>query len=60
VLQSGAKPTEKPRAFRIDFEGLQYRILDLPIQPGTLRNLQVGAEGHVYYLRRIPVRILDT
>jgi tricorn protease len=47
----GTKPTEKPRPFRIDFEGLQYRILDLPVQPGTLRNLQVGAEGHVYYLR---------
>ena len=47
----GAKPTEKPRPFRIDFEGLQYRILDLPVQPGTLRNLQVGAEGHIYYLR---------
>jgi tricorn protease len=47
----GAKPTEKPRPFRIDFDGLQYRILDLPVQPGTLRNLQVGAEGQIYYLR---------
>ena len=47
----GAKPAEKPRPFRIDFEGLQYRILDLPVPPGTLRNLQVGAEGHIYYLR---------
>jgi tricorn protease len=45
------KPAEKPRPFRIDFEGLQYRILDLPVQPGTLSNLQVGAAGHVYYLR---------
>jgi tricorn protease len=47
----GDKPGEKPRPFRIDFEGLQYRILDLPVQPGTLANLQVGAAGQIYYLR---------
>jgi tricorn protease len=45
------KPAEKPRPFRIDFEGLEYRILDLPVQAGDLSNLQVGAAGHVYYLR---------
>ncbi|HXG70604.1 MAG TPA: PDZ domain-containing protein, partial [Gemmatimonadaceae bacterium] len=50
-------PDEKPGAkaidkkFRIDFEGLEYRILDLPITAGTLSNLQTGAAGHVYYLR---------
>jgi tricorn protease len=46
------KSGEKPRPFRIDFEGLEYRILDLPIDSGELSNLQVGAAGHVYYLRR--------
>ncbi|HXG56604.1 MAG TPA: PDZ domain-containing protein, partial [Vicinamibacterales bacterium] len=45
----GAKAKEKP--FRIDFDGLEYRILDLPVQAGTLSNLQAGAAGHVYYLR---------
>jgi tricorn protease len=45
------KPAEKPRPFRIDLEGLEYRILDLPVQAGDLSNLQVGAAGHVYYLR---------
>jgi tricorn protease len=45
------KPAEKPRPFRIDFEGLEYRILDLPIQAGALSNLQVGTEGQIYYLR---------
>ena len=44
------KPGEKKAPFRIDFEGLQYRILDLPIT-GTLSNLQTGAAGHVYYLK---------
>ncbi|HEY0871974.1 MAG TPA: PDZ domain-containing protein [Vicinamibacterales bacterium] len=51
VPEDKQKPAEKPRPFRIDFEGLQYRILDLPVQPGNLSNLQVGAAGHIYYLR---------
>ena len=47
------KPGGKPPApkFRIDFEGLEYRILHLPVTAGTLSNLQVGAPGHIYYLR---------
>ena len=50
---AGEKPAEKPpdRPFRIDFEGLEYRILDLPVQAGALSNLQAGAAGHIYYLR---------
>ena len=50
---AGDKPPEKApdKPFRIDFEGLEYRILDLPIAAGTLSNLQVGAAGHVYYLK---------
>ncbi len=53
--QEGEKPAEKPAdrktPFRIDFEGLQYRILDLPVTAGALTNLQTGAAGHIYYLR---------
>ncbi len=51
--------TQKPEAakkeppFRIDVEGLQYRILDLPIPPATLRNLQVGTAGQIYYLKTV-------
>ena len=45
----GAKPAERP--FRIDLEGLEYRILDLPVPVGNLSNLQAGAAGQVYYLR---------
>ena len=47
------KPADKPSAkpFRIDFEGLEYRILDLPLPAGTLSSLQVGNAGQVYYLR---------
>ena len=58
---AGAVPEEKPPAtkdkpFRIDFEGLEYRILDLPIAPGTLTNLQTGTAGQVYYLKTVDGR----
>jgi tricorn protease len=36
---------------RIDFEGIEYRILDLPIGAGDLSSLQAGAAGQIYYLR---------
>ena len=45
------QPKTPDKPFRIDFEGLEYRILDLPVTAGSLSNLQVGAAGHVYYLR---------
>ena len=51
IEKPGPKPPEKP--FRIDFEGIEYRILDLPIQPATLSNLQVGAAGQIYYLKTV-------
>ena len=35
-------PREKDAPFRIDIEGLEYRILDLPIPAADLSNLQVG------------------
>ena len=49
------KPADKPSAkpFRIDFEGLEYRILDLPIPAADLSSLQVGAAGQVYYLKTV-------
>jgi tricorn protease len=46
-----AKPEAKEPPFRIDFEGLQNRILDLPIAPAALSNLQTGPAGQVFYLR---------
>jgi tricorn protease len=50
-------PEDKPAArkdapFRIDFDGLESRILDLPIPPGELSNLQVGSAGQIYYLKK--------
>ncbi|HEY6615154.1 MAG TPA: PDZ domain-containing protein [Vicinamibacterales bacterium] len=44
-------PREKDAPFRIDIEGLEYRILDLPIPAADLSNLQVGTAGQIYYLK---------
>jgi tricorn protease len=54
-----AKPAEaKPEAgaaasepVRIDFDGIEYRILALPISGGDLSSLQIGGAGQVLYLR---------
>jgi tricorn protease len=44
-------PPKPERPFRIDVEGLEYRILDLPIPPADLSNLQTGSAGQIYYLK---------
>lgn len=47
-----ASVSQKPaEPVRIDFEGIEYRILDLPVPGGDLSNLQVGDTNHLYYLR---------
>ena len=49
-----AKPGAESAAaepVRIDFDGIEYRILDLPIGAGDLSNLQAGPAGQLYYLR---------
>ena len=49
-----AKKTDKKEdPFRIDFAGLEYRILDLPIVPADLSSLQAGSAGQVFYLKRL-------
>ncbi len=36
---------------RIDFDGLDQRILDLPLEPGTYLGLTPGPAGKLYYLK---------
>ena len=45
--EAGAKPSD---AFRIDFEGLDHRILAVPVPAGSYRNLAAGEAGQIYYL----------
>jgi tricorn protease len=51
-----ARDTAPPAATptRIDLEGIEYRILDLPVPAGDLSNLQAGDTGIIYYLRPGP------
>ncbi|MEE9500976.1 MAG: PDZ domain-containing protein, partial [Candidatus Aminicenantaceae bacterium] len=43
------KKKEKP-AFAIDLDGLNNRILALPVRAGAYFDLQAGKEGEIYYL----------
>lgn len=50
--QTAAKPTTPADAtVRIDFQGIEYRILDLPIPSGNLSDLQAADAGQIFYLR---------
>ncbi|MFB3905714.1 MAG: PDZ domain-containing protein [Acidobacteriota bacterium] len=50
---SGDKP--KDAVLRIDLEGIQFRIVALPLPAGEYASLQAGAEGQIYYLESLPV-----
>jgi tricorn protease len=43
---------EEKVPFAVDFDGIEHRILALPIPAGDLSDLQVGESGHLYYQRR--------
>jgi tricorn protease len=40
----GAEPV------RIDFDGLEHRIVAIPVSPGIYQNLQIGETGKIYYV----------
>ncbi len=48
-----AEPAAAPAAVRIDLDGIEFRILDMPVPAGQLASLQAGAAGHLYYLRTV-------
>ena len=47
-----AKKTER---IRVDLEGIEQRVVSLPSGSATLRNLQVGKSGELYYLSSPPI-----
>lgn len=51
AAKDAAKDAKADTPFRIDFDGLGYRILDLPVPPADLSNLQTGTAGLIYYLK---------
>ncbi len=55
--KTDAKSDEKPKTpkpvepVKIDFDGIQYRILDLPVPVAELSNLQAGDAGQIFFVR---------
>ncbi|HSE62719.1 MAG TPA: PDZ domain-containing protein [Thermoanaerobaculia bacterium] len=45
------KKAEKVPTVKIDFDGLQYRIIDLPVPVAEIDHLQAGAEGQLFFVR---------
>lgn len=51
VRLAPAAPPPGGGATRIDFDGIESRILALPIAAADLSNLQTGDAGQIYYIR---------
>jgi tricorn protease len=47
---TAAKPAAPPAVFKIDTEGLQQRIIDIPVKAGFYSGLEVGEEGKILYI----------
>lgn len=46
-----AAAAKKPEPTRIDFEGIDQRIVELPVPAAELSSLQTGAAGQLFFLR---------
>jgi tricorn protease len=49
-----AADTAKPGEVRVDWEGIQNRIIDLPIRVADMEQLSVGKNDMLYYIVRNP------
>ena len=47
---------DEPPQVVVDFDGIDQRILAVPVETGFLDELRTGAEGQIYYLRRDTAR----
>ncbi|MFC1557921.1 PDZ domain-containing protein [candidate division KSB1 bacterium] len=59
--EKGIKDKKKPEkeedseeVFSIEFDGLNYRIVSLPVSAANFFNLQTGEDGNIYYLEAPP------
>jgi tricorn protease len=50
--QASSPEPKAAEPFSIDLDGIQYRVLALPVPAGDLANLQVGDANHLYYQKR--------
>ena len=49
-----AAPDKKDDQFRIDWDGIENRIVDLPVTAGNYGQLGAGKEGELYYIAYSP------
>jgi len=49
--KDAVKPPKPPAPVAIDHEGLGSRIVDLPVHPAEISNLQAGSAGQVFFQR---------
>ncbi|MBC7624239.1 MAG: PD40 domain-containing protein [Aeromicrobium sp.] len=47
---TASTPAKPPKPVRIDFDGIQNRIVALPVAERNYSNLQVAADGSLFYL----------
>ncbi|MDQ3069985.1 MAG: PDZ domain-containing protein [Acidobacteriota bacterium] len=47
-----ARPAAPPAVTRVDPEGIEFRILDLPVPAGNITNPSAGEDGQLYFLKR--------
>lgn len=52
--QGGEAQKQAARPVTVDFDGIRRRIVVLPGEAATLRNLQVGQSGEIWYLAHPP------
>ncbi|MGZ3833216.1 MAG: S41 family peptidase [Mucilaginibacter sp.] len=51
AVKEKGKAEKKPEAtFKIDWEGIQNRIIDLPVKPGNYAQLSTGADDDIFYI----------
>ena len=50
--EKSADKESDEKKLEIDFDGLDQRILALPISPASHSNLQAGSAGEIFYIRR--------
>jgi len=57
-VQKDERPKEPPKTtpepFSIDFDGIENRILAIPLPPGNYHDLSAGAAGQFYYIESPP------
>lgn len=48
--KKGKKKADKKPDLKIDWDGIQNRVISLPIKPGLYGSLQLAKEGELYYI----------